>query len=151
MLVLHTLISLNRPSRDQSDQKHHQRPHYGRNPSSKEGSKVASKLNNIVIPTGNNDEVDLIVDDAGHWRSDCHGEREESQEGADGLARPAGAAEVEGDGTNEGDEAAVTEPQEAADGEENLELEVPGHGGRGQQHGADTETEQGSLAVKINL
>ena len=91
------------------------------------------------------------MDDASHRRSHCSGEREESEQRADGLAGSAGAAQVEGDGTNEGDEAAVTEPQEAADGEENLELEVPGHGGRGQQHGADTETEQGSLAVKINL
>ena len=90
----------------------------------------------------------LVVDDARHWRSHCGRQREEREETPDGLTSSSRSAQVEGDGTEEGDEAAVAQPEEAADGEEDLELVVPRLGGRGQQHRADTQAEQGSLPDK---
>merc|ERR550519_867515 len=89
------------------------------------------------------------MDDARHRGSDCYGEREESQQGPDGLAGSTGSAEVEGDGTNEGDEAAVEEPHDAAEAEEDLELVVAGLAGGGEQHGADTQEREGQL-LQIN-
>ena len=89
--------------------------------------------------------------DAGHWRSDRHGEREESQQWADGLAGAAGAAEVEGNGADEGDEAAIEESEEAAETEEELVLLVASLGGQGQQHRADTKDEEGQLPGNRNI
>ena len=85
------------------------------------------------------------MDDAGHRRSHSHGQREEGQEGPDGLARPAGPAEVEGDGPDQGDEAAVEDSHDAADGEEDLELVVARLAGSRQQHRAHTQAEEGQL------
>merc|ERR550519_2413317 len=89
------------------------------------------------------------MDDARHRGSDCYGEREESQQGPDGLAGSTGSAEVEGDGTNEGDEAAVEEPHDAADREQHLVLVVPGLAGRGQEHRANSQEQEGQL-LEIN-
>ena len=89
--------------------------------------------------------VYLVVDDAGHRGSDCYGEREESQQGPDGLGRSTGAAEVEGDGPDQGDEAAVEDSHDAADGEEDLELVVARLAGSRQQHRAHTQAEEGQL------
>ena len=90
------------------------------------------------------------MDDAGHRRSHCDGEREQREEAPDGLTGSPGATQVEGDGTNEGDEAAVADAEDAADADEDLVLVVPGLAGGGEQHGADTQAEEGSLKGKIH-
>ena len=87
----------------------------------------------------------LVVDDSCHRRPHRHGEREESQQGADGLTGSCRAAQVEGDGTDQGDEAAVEESHEAADDEEDLVLVVPGTASRRDQHRAHAKAEEGEL------
>ena len=116
--------------RDQSDEEHEERAQDRWDPGCYEGW--------VVAP-------DLVIDQSGHWRSHCHREGEESQEGANGLACPGWSAQVEGDGADQGDEAPIEESHDTTDGEQHLVLVVPGPGGGGEEHGADPQTEEGEL------
>ena len=120
--------------RDQSDEEHEERAQDGWDPGCYEGR--------VVAP-------DLVIDQSGHWRSHCHREGEESQEGANGLTRPRWAAQVEGDGADQGDEASIEESHDTTDGEQHLVLVVPGPGGGGEEHGADPQTEEGELQREV--
>ena len=62
----------------------------------------------------------LVIDDARHGRSCGHGDGEEPQQRAYGLAGALGPAQVEGDGADQGDEAAVEEPHHGADQHQHL-------------------------------
>ena len=90
-------------------------------------------------------DLHLVVEDAGHRGSHSDGEGEEREEGPDGLTGSIRAAQVEGDGTDQGDEAAVEESHEAADDEEDLVLVVPGTASRRDQHRAHAKAEEGEL------
>ena len=76
-------------------------------------------------------DLHLVVDDAGHGGSDCDWDGEEREERSDGLTGSSRAAQIEGNGTDKGDEAAVTDAEDTADREEDLVLVVSGMDGRG--------------------
>ena len=87
----------------------------------------------------------LVIDDPRHGRPGGHGDGEEAEQGADGLAGALGPAQVEGYGPDQGDEAAVEEAHDGADEEQHLVLVLPGVLGRDHQHGAHAHAEEREL------
>ena len=91
----------------------------------------------------------LVIDDPRHGGPGGHGDGEEAEQGADGLVGAPGTAQVEGDGPDQGDEAAVEEAHDGADEEQHLVLVVPGVLGRDHEHGAHPHAAEGDLDSQI--
>lgn len=77
-----------------------------------------------------------------YGRPGCHGDCHEPQQVADGLGGLHGPDQLEGDGGHDGDEAAVTQPQEDADHDDALK-----HTALRDHHGHESQQqERGHLA-----
>ena len=87
----------------------------------------------------------LVIDDSRHGGPGGHRHGEQAEQGADGLAGALGAAQVEGDGPDQGDEAAVEEAHDGADEEQHLVPVLPGVLGGDHQHSAHTHAAEREL------
>ena len=107
---------------EQAQAEHQQGPGQGRHTSGQEGGEVAPELGRwlMLLIKSCLGAGHLVIDDARHGRSCGHGDGEEPQQRAYSLAGALGPAQVEGDGADEGDEAAVEEPHHSADQHQHL-------------------------------
>lgn len=84
------------------------------------------------------------------WGSDGERDGAQSQDEPDALRRPDGAADLECDGSEHGDEAAVEEAHDEREHHHLLEGVGAEVGRRGQQHGAEPDGHERDLKPEIN-
>ena len=93
--------------------------------------------------------MDLVIEESSNRRSDSERKRAEPEEKPDGLPGARGPADVEGDGAEHRDEAAVEDAHDEAEDHHGLVDVAPELGSHHQQHCAQPDRDKGDLSLKI--